>query len=68
LPGGDGHPLEQREALSEGLVNPEGVFSGTASIRRQAAAPGIGLRIERREPRKNSFEPVLYSVNSVLGL
>src|ERR1700686_259320 len=57
LAGGDGHPLEQRVGvvrqlqqqgrfLGKGLANPEGVLSGAASIRRQAAAPGIGLSIE----------------------
>ena len=32
--------------LGEGLADAEGVLSGTAPVRRQAAAPGLGLDIE----------------------
>src|SRR6202163_2270724 len=57
LAGGDGHPLEQRVGVvrqlhqkmrfrGEGLANAEAILFGAGSIRRQAAAPDIGLRIE----------------------
>src|ERR1700730_4791868 len=57
LAGGDRHPLEQRVGVvgqlhqkmrfrGEGLANAEAVLFGAGSIRRQAAAPDIGLSIE----------------------